>query len=709
MSDRNEIELSTIVAVVRRWWWLIVLLTLLGAMTAFAVTRWMPPVYKASATLLISPAENSSASQLNDLMASERLALTYSQMLKDRPVLSVVKSKLNLKQSLGQLESSITTESIRDTQLIRLTVSNSDPAQAALIANTVADVFKARIESLAAERYAAAIKIAQERVDSFQSQVDSSETQMENLRSQKVEKDVALTNQQLVLDTLQKNNQSLQNNQQQMELTIAEATGNVYVFEPVQLSKEQGQEVTTAAAVISVGSTKAASGANLTQTYTRLIKNQTVLGGIIKDLHLSENPDQLAQKIGLEQVENTLLVRLSFRDPDESKASSVGQAVVNAFVTQVKNLLAEPYADRLASIQTQLNATDQSILAAQTEIGKLTTETSQLEAEISRMDTILSENRSDFREAQKNLEDMRITATRSSDSVVISEPAQAPKSPSQNNQLYIGLAGLVGLAIGVIAAFLLELLGGKIRTGQDVRKEFDLPTLGTVGRFHGSASELVMSSQPASPPADDFRVLSAHIRRLYEKQGVKKLLITSPTPMEGKSVIVSNLALALAKIGLDVIAVDADMRIPRLHSIFSLDQEGGLVNSLSEGTINGCLQNTQLPGLKVLTSGGTPPNPAELLSSPNLPKLIDQLAETVDIVLIDTPPVLSAADASIIAPAVDGVLLVLRAGYSESRTTQMTVEALRQVKANVVGVVLNAVPDRNEGYYRYYRKARSMR
>lgn len=710
MPEKDSIDLHQIISVIRRWWWLIILTTFLAAAAAYIVISRMSPVYQASTTLLISPAQSSTASQYTDLMASERLALTYSQMLKDRPVLATVTAQLGLKQSTGQLAGNIQTQPVRDTQLIRLTVSDSDPVRAATIANTLAQVFKARVEILSAERYATTIKNGEDRVDNLQTQVGDLEAQIELLRSQKVENDVSLANKQVALDALLKDQQTLQGNQQQMELTISSVTGNVYIFEPVQVKTVGRPGTSAASAVVSVGQIKDISGtsptnANPALTFGQLIIKTPMLESIIKDLGLTETPDQLANKITLEPVENTQLIRLTVEDADASHAEQLGQALVNAFITQVKDLASAPYTDRLVSLEAQLNDIGSSIAAAQSEIGKLTFEIAQLESEISRQETLLTENRTDLRESQKDLEAARITSAESSDVVMISEPAQVPMSPIQNRMLYVAVAGLVGFVIGGGFAFLLEFIDDRIRTDKDVHTEFDLPTLGKISRFTKKTDELVVISQPSSLSADDFWVLSTQIRRLCEKQAIHSLLITSSIPMEGKSVIVSNLALALAKNGLDVIIVDADMRLPRLHEIFALDQGLGLAHSLSNGNVNGWLQNSMLSKLRVLTSGGTPPNPAELLTSPNLEKLVKKLAGTVNIVLVDGPPVLSAADAAIVAQVVDGVLLVLKAGESESQIAQSAVETLRQAKANIVGVVLNAVPDRKEKYYQYYRNA----
>jgi capsular exopolysaccharide synthesis family protein len=168
--------------------------------------------------------------------------------------------------------------------------------------------------------------------------------------------------------------------------------------------------------------------------------------------------------------------------------------------------------------------------------------------------------------------------------------------------------------------------------------------------------------------------------------------------------------MAMAQVGLSVVTVDADLRRPRLHQLFGLGpregatREGlwwGLTGSLLEGHTNGLLQPTQVEGLRVLPSGELPPNPAEMIGSQRMQQLLHDLAQQADVVLIDSPPVLPVADAKVLAQGVDGVLLVVDAGHTRREAARHTVESLRQVGANLVGVVLNGL-SRRDGYYHYY-------
>jgi capsular exopolysaccharide synthesis family protein len=165
---------------------------------------------------------------------------------------------------------------------------------------------------------------------------------------------------------------------------------------------------------------------------------------------------------------------------------------------------------------------------------------------------------------------------------------------------------------------------------------------------------------------------------------------------------VANLAVAMAQAGLKVTLVDADLRRPRIHKLFEVHARGGLTGSLVEGALNGRVQQGEVNGLNLLPAGELPPNPAELLGSQRMGELLEELAQEADVVLVDSPPVLPVADTVVLGAQVDGVILVIDVGQTRRGFAQQAVENLRQVDANVIGVVLNRVPTSGAYYYYYY-------
>jgi capsular exopolysaccharide synthesis family protein len=186
----------------------------------------------------------------------------------------------------------------------------------------------------------------------------------------------------------------------------------------------------------------------------------------------------------------------------------------------------------------------------------------------------------------------------------------------------------------------------------------------------------------------------------------KTLLVTSSIPSEGKTTTAVNTALSLAQTGASVLVLDADMRRPRLHTIFELDNTRGLSSilsdELSEAEILSMVHQHEATGLNILTSGAIPPNPAELIGSEQMRRLIKTLEGTFTHIIIDSPPVGSFTDGVLAATLVDGVLLVVHSGKTSRGVVRRTRQLLQDVGAKVFGVILNNVNLREHDYY-YYR------
>ena len=215
---------------------------------------------------------------------------------------------------------------------------------------------------------------------------------------------------------------------------------------------------------------------------------------------------------------------------------------------------------------------------------------------------------------------------------------------------------------------------------------------------------LVTLLDPRSQVAEAYRTLRTNIQFSSLERPVKTLLLTSARPGEDKSVAIANLAVTFAQVGSRVILVDADLRRPSQHTIFGVANDQGLTETLlSAGNTlqnNGTARNyfpvselpliqTQVPNLRLLSSGSLPPNPAEVLNSALMGELIRRLGDEADYVLFDAPPLLAVADAAILAARVDATLLVLKAGKTSRDDAREAKEQLEKVHANLLGTVLN--------------------
>lgn len=217
------------------------------------------------------------------------------------------------------------------------------------------------------------------------------------------------------------------------------------------------------------------------------------------------------------------------------------------------------------------------------------------------------------------------------------------------------------------------------------------------------AYSLITLEQAKSPISEAFRTLRTNVQFTSVDSQTKKIMVTSAGPREGKSSTVANLAVSMAQAGKSVLVIDADLRNPTQHKLFGLDNREGLSVALLQDQDNQAyIRETAVPGVMVLTGGPIPPNPAELVGSKRMKRLIEEASEQFDIVLIDTPPVVAVTDAAILAQEVDGVILVLASGEVNKEYAQRAKELLDKVGAKILGAVLNKVDMKTSEYYYYY-------
>ena len=214
---------------------------------------------------------------------------------------------------------------------------------------------------------------------------------------------------------------------------------------------------------------------------------------------------------------------------------------------------------------------------------------------------------------------------------------------------------------------------------------------------------LITYTNPKSPISESYRMLRTNLQFSSIDQELKTLMVTSSAPGEGKSTTVANLAVTCAQAGQTVLVMDADLRKPTMHHIFSLSNRWGMSSLLSgQCEMRDAMHATNIENLMVIPSGPIPPNPAEMLLSKKMAALLDELKESFDLIIIDTPPVIAVTDAQIMATRCDGCMLVVQAGKTKRELIARAKASLEQVNARILGVVLNNVDRKKNGYYNYY-------
>ena len=422
----------------------------------------------------------------------------------------------------------------------------------------------------------------------------------------------------------------------------------------------------------------------------------------------------------------------------EARYRELGQSFKPGYprMQRLAENIAEVRQQLRVEIQRLVEATRREYQAAlqnETEIRKLVDEqralARKLDGQMARYNLLRREvdtSRDLYSALSSRLKETRVSASLLVSNISVVDRADVPvkrSGPRTGLNLLVGC--LVGLVGGVTLAFLFEYLDTSIRDPREIETMLRLPTLGLVptrsalpahlaDRPLGAGREaagtpgtfaLVAHQATSSILAEAFRNLRTSVVYATPDRPPRTMLVTSLQQQDGKTSVSTNCAITLAQLGMgEVLLVDADMRHPDLHDIFGVPQTPGLSDLLVGGvSVTDIVRPTRIPGLFVIPAGPIPTNPAELLFSPRLTQALAVLGDRFAHIVIDTPPMLAVSDTLVLAPRVDGVILVLRHGHTGRDAAQRAVQMLGSVRARVLGVVLNHADVRTTtAGYQYY-------
>jgi polysaccharide biosynthesis transport protein len=292
--------------------------------------------------------------------------------------------------------------------------------------------------------------------------------------------------------------------------------------------------------------------------------------------------------------------------------------------------------------------------------------------------------------------------------VVVIDKARKPNSPSGPNRKLIILIGLfLGLGVSVAIIYAKDLFSNKINTPEDIQKK-NIRLLGWIPQFNGSRvdSDFVVKENPTSVASESYRAVRTKIQFSKEMgEKVQTILITSALPDEGKTTTSINIAGSFALADKKVILMGCDFRKPRLHTFFSLKKSPGITEYLKgQAKWEEIIYKTDMNNLFFVPSGAIPKNPSELLGSTQMEQLLEIVKQKADIVVIDSAPLLPVTDTELISKLVDASILVVSSARTEYDTMKKSIELLNNIKQNFIGTVLNNFGDKyaNNSYYKYY-------
>ncbi len=507
------------------------------------------------------------------------------------------------------------------------------------------------------------------------------------------------------------------------------------------------------------------AGQQLGATYAKVMTTQPVLDSVGKKLGYPSFPYDTAS-VQVVPDSNTGLLTVNVTDTDPDRSALIANTLVTVFADQMQADQVSRYADSKTSLQDQMNSLDQkiqsttsAITALNTQIqetnntltsvnGEIQTETTivtngtnntnklqlldsatiaadqaiiaadqakrdqlnitlaQFQPQLTQLQTTLSQYQQSYNSLFQSYQSVLLAEAQATSTIVIKNPAVPNRIPIAPQPLRNALlAAVVGLMVAAGIIFLIEFLDDTIRDPQEITRRYGIPILGMIVSYKSSAGEaLVTVRHPRSPISEAFRSLRTNLQFAGVETPLRTLLVTSPSPSDGKTTIVANLASVIAQSGRNVVIVDADLRRPRIHKMFQLSNRVGLTDQFirTQDRFDGSLKSTEVANLHAITSGNLPPNPSELLSSGRMSEILKLLSKQFNTVIIDSPPTLLVTDAMVLAQRVDGVLLVVKPSVTKWASLRQAIEQLQRVKANLLGIVVNDVNVGRSRYY-YYR------
>lgn len=442
----------------------------------------------------------------------------------------------------------------------------------------------------------------------------------------------------------------------------------------------------------------------LLNTYVELVRSRPFLDESVRRLELDIPPSVLATMVKTELVANTELLKISVSSENPVVATDLANTLSTLLVEEGERLYSGQGRSSQEILLEQLAVVEVGLRADREQLETLLSNQNGEEpsAELMDLNSRIRIQEEVYGSILDAYENARLSAAARANSIRIAEPAVIPDTPSEPNVgrnlvlgTFVGLAGAIGLA------FLLESIDLSVYSSDDLKGQTEVPMLGSIPELRVPSklknSPLLLRSNGKSTAAEAFRLLSTNVLTMDYGRPPKTVLVTSIEAGAGKSTVLSNLAVSLAQSGRKVVAVDSDLRRPSLDTVFQLANKAGLKNALDgTGDLHRAIQGTKIKGVSVLTSGPLSHNPAELLALPRMRQLIGDLANWADLVLFDSPPLSSFADAVVLAPLVDSVVLVTARGRVTRNQIQRAVAQFTQVGADQLGFVFNRAESKKQ-------------
>lgn len=670
------LSLPEYIALLRRRRQIILQALVLILVVGVVITLMTQPVYQATAKLLVEgPSYNlntvDSSNPLSSLfeLSQQQTVDTQVEVLQAAPLLDKVR------RQVGPARLSVS--EVKDTNVIQVTGEASDPQRAAAAPNRLLQFYIDEDVSQHLSELEAARQFVQAQGHLAHRRLNAAETALKDFKQQYHVADLAKNRDDQIArvtaltDACQTDQTGLAALQSQIAAGRALLTA-----EPATLSVKL-----------------AATNAEIVTLKDQIRALQVQREGMIQPGgYTSRAPQVQAMDAQIAELQR----RLAAEPPLSVIQSSSPNATREALRAKLLDMAVQE-----ASLRTQTAATAQDLARARTVVGHY----AGLEVALDRLTRRHDDAEAQDKEFADKLTDLTLREKARHAAARIIETAQVPDAPVRPRKaMNVLLAAFLGLAVGVCLALLQDYLDDRINTAADAERLLGLPALGHVPALSATDARLLPQMPGMDPAAESYRILRTNIHFASIDAPLRTLVVTSSDSGEGKTTTAANLGFAMAADGRTVILVDTDLRRPTLHTLLELPTVPGLTDVLlGQAQLDDVLlEHDEMPGLMALTCGSTPPNPSELLGSRTFRALVEQLREKADLVIFDSPPVLAAADAQILASQMDGTVLVLEAGETRKAAAARTLALLRQARANLLGIAYNKMRLLDGSGYSYF-------